>query len=460
MIGVARQFHSRTLRTAFRALQRNVMRSTLTTLGIVIGVAAVITMMEIGGGSSKSLQRTIATMGADNLMIQPGAASSAGIGFGAGSAMTLTNDDCEAIVRECPAVRAAAPVVRARAQVVYGNRNWVPMFIYGTTPAFLDVRSWADLAEGDPFTDQDVRNASKVCLLGQTLVRELFQDTSPIGQEVRIQNVSFRVIGVLSTKGANMMGMDQDDVVVAPWTTIRTRVVGSSVSNVNQSSHSGTSSVNTLSERYPGKVVLYPERSELQQANSPMPVRFANVDHIQVAAQSPTQTMAAEQQITQLLRERHRLRDDDVSDFNIRNMAEMVRMMSSTTALMTRLLLFVALISLLVGGVGIMNIMLVSVTERTREIGLRMAVGAKTHDILKQFLVEAIVLCLGGGAIGIALGRGASMLINTFAKWPVELSIPAIVAAVAVSVTVGVVFGYYPAWKASRLDPIEALRYE
>lgn len=460
MIQVAKNFHARTLRTAFCALRRNVMRSTLTTLGIVIGVAAVITMMEIGGGSAKSLQKTIATMGADNLMIQPGAASSAGVGFGAGSAMTLTNDDCEAIVRECPAVRAACPVVRARAQVVYGNRNWVPMFIYGSTTAFLDVRNWNDLTEGDPFTEQDVRNASKVCLVGQTIVRELFQDTSPIGQELRIQNVAFRVIGVLSIKGANMMGMDQDDLVVAPWTTIRTRVVGASVSNVNQSSNSSASEVNTLSERYPGQASLYPERSAIQQANTPLPVRFTNVDQILVAAQSSTQTDAAQQQITQLLHERHRIREGEPDDFNIRNMAELVRTMSSTTKLMTRLLLFVALISLLVGGVGIMNIMLVSVTERTREIGLRMAVGAKTYDILKQFLVEAIVLCMGGGAIGIAIGRGASMLIKTFAQWPVELSIPAIVAAVAVSVTVGVVFGYYPAWKASRLDPIEALRYE
>ena len=226
----------RTMRTAMRALRRNPMRAMLTTLGIIIGVAAVIAMMEIGEGSSKAIQRSISSMGANNLLIMPGTAASGGVSFGAGSVMTLTPQDCDAILHECPAVRSAAPMVRARTQVIYGNRNWVPLFIFGTTPAYLAVRDWTTLAEGEMFTERDIRNSSKVCVLGQTLVRELLGGESPIGKEVRVQNVSFRVVGVLSSKGANMMGMDQDDILLAPWTTIKYRVVGSSVANVNQSS--------------------------------------------------------------------------------------------------------------------------------------------------------------------------------------------------------------------------------
>jgi ABC-type antimicrobial peptide transport system permease subunit len=462
---LARQFHSRTLRTALRALRRNKMRSALTTLGIIIGVAAVIAMMEIGNGSSKAIEKTIASMGADNLLIMPGTAASGGVTFGAGSVMTLTPEDGEAILRECPAVRAVAPVVRTRTQVVYGNRNWVPFSIYGTTPAYLDVRNWSNLAEGEPFTDQDVRSANKVCLIGQTLVRELFQGASPIGQEVRVKNVAFKVVGVLSPKGANMIGMDQDDILLAPWTTIKRRVSASTLTNVNQSAENSTPSatadtVNTLSQIYPGQSALYPAISAVQAADTPLPVRFENVDQLQAAATSPEETELAARQVTQLLHERHRIKPGEPDDFNVRNMTEMTRTMASTTNLMTNLLLGVALISLVVGGVGIMNIMLVSVTERTREIGLRMAVGARARDILRQFLVEAIVLCLLGGALGIAIGRACSLLVRTMLHWPTELSLGAIFAAVIVSVSVGVIFGYYPAWKASRLDPIEALRYE
>ncbi|MGB9626793.1 MAG: ABC transporter permease, partial [Phycisphaerae bacterium] len=433
-------FHSRTFRTALHALRRNVMRSALTTLGIVIGIAAVIAMMEIGTGSSRAIQKSIASMGADNVIVMPGAAASGGVTFGGGSAMTLTPDDAEAILRDCPAVRAVAPIVRARTQVVYGNRNWVPLFVFGTTPSFLDVRDWQNLAEGEPFTDQDVRSANKVCLLGQTLVRELFQGASPVGQEVRVKNVSFRVIGVLSPKGANMMGMDQDDVIVAPWTTIKRRVAGSTLQNVNQSASTNTQEVNTLSQLYPGSSPLYPVPSAIQAADTPLPVRFVNVDQILVAARTPAEVPIAIRQVTQLLHERHRIRPGEPDDFNIRDMTEMTRAMSSTTSLMTNLLLCVALISLVVGGVGIMNIMLVSVTERTREIGLRMAVGARGRDILRQFLVEAVVLCLLGGAIGILLGRGGSLLVRTVMRWPTELSPGAIVASVVVSVSVGVIF--------------------
>jgi ABC-type antimicrobial peptide transport system permease subunit len=455
----------RTLRTALRALRRNVMRAGLTTLGIVIGVAAVIAMMEIGNGSAVAIQRTIASMGANNLLIMPGTAASGGISFGAGSVMTMTPQDATAIARECPTVAAVAPVVRARTQVVYGNRNWVPMFIQGTTPDFLQVREWTDLAAGETFGDRDVRNASKVCVVGQTIVRELFGRQSPLGKELRIQNVAFKVIGVLQRKGANMMGMDQDDVVLAPWTTIKYRVTGSSLTNVNQSSSntvstSSSSSVNTLSELYPGQQSLYPLPSASQEADTPQPVRFTNVDQIIAAARSSEQIPLAIQQITTLLRDRHRIQPGEPDDFTVRDMTEMTTAMTSATKLMTKLLLVVAMISLVVGGVGIMNIMLVSVTERTREIGLRMAVGAEPGDILRQFLTEAVVLCLIGGVAGIAVGRACSYFVTMLLSWPTAVSVGAIVASVFVSASVGIVFGYYPAWKASRLDPIEALRYE
>ena len=454
------------VRTALHGLRRNVMRAALTTLGIVIGVAAVIAMMEIGSGSSNAIQATIASMGANNLLILPGTASSGGVSFGAGSVMTLTPQDAEAILNECPAVRGSVPVVRARTQVIYGNRNWVPSFIYGTTPAWLDVREWG-LAEGDMFTNRDVRNASKVCVLGQRLVRELFQGESPLGKEVRVQNVSFRGIGVLTSKGANMMGMDQDDVLLAPWTTIKFRVTGSSATTANQSASGGASgsststTVNSLNQIYPNaQNQLYPIPSATQAADTPQPVRFINVDQILTAGRSTPEIPAAIKQISQILRERHRIGHGEPDDFNIRDMTEMTKALSSTSDMMTKLLLAVALISLLVGGVGIMNIMLVSVTERTREIGLRMAVGAWSRDILQQFLAESVILCFCGGAAGILAGRGISILVRMLLRWPTELSLGAIVAAFAVSVTVGIVFGFYPAWKASRLDPIIALRYE
>ena len=453
----------RTIRLALTALKRNKLRAVLTTLGIVIGIAAVIAMMEIGNGSSTAIKKTIESMGANNLMIMPGTAASGGVSYGAGSVMTLTADDADAIRRECPAVGNVAPVVRAQTQVVYGNRNWVPMNIYGTIPAFLKVRDWTTLEQGEPFTDQDVRNSAKVCMIGQTLVRELFAGDAPVGKEIRVQNVSFKVIGTLSRKGANMMGMDQDDILVAPWTTIKYRVTGSSAATANQSaSSSGTSSsVNTLNQTYPGTSGgLYPAVSATQAADSPLPVRFANVNQIVAAAESQAEIPAAIAQMSDVLRERHRIKRGQPDDFGIRDMTEMTKALSSTSDLMKKLLLCVAMISLVVGGVGIMNIMLVTVTERTREIGLRMAVGARPSDILRQFLIEAVALCLAGGAMGIALGRGSSMLVTYLLKWPTEPSWPAIVAAVAVSATVGIVFGFYPAWKASRLDPINALRFE
>jgi ABC-type antimicrobial peptide transport system permease subunit len=384
----------RAVRRAITALRRSPMRAMLTALGIIIGVGAVIAMMEIGAGSSSAIRKSISTMGANVLDLSPGAASSGGVTFGSGSTTTLTPADCEAIRRECPAVRDVAPLVHIRTQVIYGK--------------------------------------------------------------------SFRVVGTLGGKGANMMGMDQDDIILAPWTTLKYRVTGSALANPNQSAAAASSnSVNTLNKLYPGQAPeLYPKPSEIQAANTPLQVRFANVDHILVAAQSTDDIPAAIYQITLLLRERHRIHPGEEDDFRIRDMTEMTKALSSTTTLMTNLLLCVAMISLVVGGVGIMNIMLVSVTERTREIGLRMAVGARARDILWQFLVEAVVLCLVGGSVGILLGHGGSRLVELLLRWPVETSPAAIAAAVIVSASVGIIFGFYPALKASRLDPIDALRYE
>ena len=459
----------RIMKMAVLALRRNILRSALTTLGIIIGVAAVIAMMEIGQGSSRAVQKTIANMGADNLLVQSGTASSGGVSFGAGSVLTLTPTDAEAIERECPAVACVAPVVRVRTQVIFGNRNWVPVWIYGTTPGFLDVREW-QMAEGSMFSDRELRNGSNVCVLGQTLVRALFDNRSPLGEEIRIRNATFRVVGVLARKGANMMGIDQDDVVLAPWTTIKYRVAGVSASTANQSAAAAptgptisTALPNTLGQLYPTEnyqAELYPQPSPTQQADEPQPVRFSNVDQILVRARSTKQIPDAIEEIKYLLRQQHRLADYEADDFNIRDMAEASNALASTAKLMSGLLLCVAAISLVVGGVGIMNIMLVSVTERTREIGLRMAVGARAKDILRQFLGEAIVLCLLGGILGIVVGRTGSFAVRVLLGWPTELSLPAIVAAVVVAVGTGIVFGYYPAWKAAHLDPIEALRYE
>lgn len=458
-----RRLLPRTLRTALDALRRNVVRSALTTLGIVIGVAAVIAMMEIGQGSKTALEQTIASMGANTLLVLPGAASSGGVTFGAGSEATLTPQDAEEIAAHVEGVSFVAPIVRARTQVVRGKLNWVPAFIYGTTPEFLEVRDWTELGEGEMFTDKDVRNGSKVCVVGQTIVRELFSGDSPLGQELRIQNVPFRVIGVLGRKGANMMGLDQDDVILAPWTTVKNRVAGVTLATINQSQGQQvdtTQKINSISGLYPGATPLYPIPSPSQQANTPQPVRMANVDQILLKAASDKAVPQVMEQVHELLRERHRIRPGAPDDFNVRDMAEMMNALSSATTLMSGLLLAVALISLVVGGVGIMNIMLVSVIERTREVGLRMAVGAKQGHILQQFLTESIVLCLLGGAVGILLGGGTSFLVRTLLRWPTETSVPAVLAAVAVSAAVGIVFGYYPAWKASRLDPIEALRHE
>ncbi len=455
----------KTIATAVKAIRRNSLRSSLTMLGVIIGVSAVIAMMEIGQGSTRAVQETIARMGANNLMIQPGTAASGGINLGGGTRKTLTLEDADAIAQECSdLIESVAPTVRARTQVVYSNKNWVPYYLFGTTPEYLDVRDWTNLAEGRCFTSQEVRNGHQVCLLGQTIVRELFGAESPIDREVRVNQQPFTVIGVLEWKGANMMGFDQDDVLLAPWTAIKMRVSGQSVENVNQSANTGgTSGQPTLTtdRRFPAQLAsLYPLKSPTAALNSPQMDRRTTVDVIWARVTNAGDIRAAKKQITELLRRRHRLRADQPDDFSVRDLTEQNTVLGTTTKLMGTLLLIVALISLVVGGVGIMNIMLVSVTERTREIGLRMAIGARPVDVLRQFLTEAVLLCVAGGVLGILLGRGMSIAVREILAWPTEPSLLAIVASVGISVIVGVIFGFYPAWKASRLDPIQALRYE
>ena len=454
---------TRTLKTAVKAVRRNLFRSALTCLGIIIGVGAVITMMEIGHGANDAIQASMAKMGAATVDVFPGPKITGGVNMGAGSAMTITPADCVAIAHDCPAVRYAAPQVWTRqVQMVYGSRNYVPQNVRGTTADWLAIHNWVPLADGQPFTDADVRNAARVLIVGQTVVRELFAGEDPVGREVRVGSVLFRVVGMLTPKGANVTGDDQDDVIVAPWTTVRYRLSNQSASSSGQTTAAAAAAtVNTLSTPYPVQTqTLYPAPSTVQQADTPMAVKFATVDNIVCAANGPDKVEAAVDQITALLHQRHHVTDVGGNDFRVHNAHEWLDKLQETGARQAALLLSVAVLSLLVGGVGIMNIMLVSVTERTREIGLRMAVGARGVDILTQFLIEATILCLAGGAVGIALGRLASIIVRNTLGYPTEISVPAIVVSVIVSASVGVIFGFYPAWKAARLDPIDALRYE
>lgn len=448
-----------TLRTALGNLQRQKMRSALTVLGVIIGVAAVIAMREIGQGSKNAIDKTIASMGALKIPIFPAAVNTGGVNQGAGTYQTLKPGDVDEIARQCPAVTVIAPLVWAQAQVVYGTRNWVPQRMTGTTPDYLATRDWQNLAEGECFTDSDVRLRTAVCLIGATVKQELFADESPIGKTIRIRNVPFQVVGLLGRRGSDMMGHDQDDCIIAPWTTVKFRVNGSGAGSTKAAA-SGSTGGGSTHNPYTAATRLYPQASHSQLVNRPQPTGQMNIDMIQAKAATPEQVPVAIAQIAALLRERHHLAEGADDDFKILDMTEIARASSRTSELMGTLLLVVAAISLAVGGVGIMNIMLVSVTERTREIGLRMAVGARRHHILQQFLLEAFLLCLAGGAVGILVGRGTSILVREIQHWTTEISLPAIAISVLVAAGVGIVFGFYPAWKASRLDPIEALRHE
>jgi ABC-type antimicrobial peptide transport system permease subunit len=458
------RFLFRTPEMAISALRRHIMRSALTTLGIVIGVGAVIAMVEIGEGAAREVEAAIASMGSNTILVLPGNLAAAGVAGGAGSAMNLSPADAVAMAEHCNALSNVAPLVAARTQVVANGRNWVPDRINGTTPSYLTIREWDKLVAGSMYSDEDVASLREVCVVGQTVAYELFGDESPIGRQLRMNNRPLKILGVLSRKGANMYGQDQDDIVILPWTTLKFKIVGQSAQKANQSAAvkaDPSQVVNSLADAFPSvKPVLYPVASATQLADTPQPVHFTNLDLILVKAGAEDLIAPAMRQIQELLRERHHRRAGQPEDFSLRDMTEISRTRASTSRLMSLLLLVVAMISLVVGGVGIMNIMLVSVSERTREIGVRMAVGARSRDIMQQFLVESLLLCALGGATGILLGRLSSILVRAILLWPTRISWPAMFAAVGVSILIGVVFGFYPAWKASHLDPIEALRYE
>ena len=445
----------RILKSALKSILHNPMRTFLTTLGIVIGIAAVIALMEVGAGAQDSLKKSISAMGVNSITVRPGAGMMGGVSSGAGSKANLTAQDVSEILKGCPSVKLATPVISVRGQIVYGGKNWSPFGVNGVNEDYLEIGNW-QVADGDMFSRLQVLRGAKVCLIGSTVKRELFGNEDPIGKDIRIQNVLFKVIGVLKSKGANMIGMDQDDTVIAPWTAVKARLAGAGQTSLSSVSSSSSTTVTSTSSTYPDSTSMYPPASN---SNLP-PVRFQNIDSISAWAKTPELVDSAVAEITKVLRSSHKIADGAENDFQIRTMSEFSDFLTGSTKNMTNLLLCVAFISLIVGGVGIMNIMLVSVTERTREIGLRMAVGAKKRDILRQFLVESVAICFMGGLIGIALGHGASMLLASAMNWPSTLSYSAILLSVGVSVLVGLVFGYYPAWKAARLDPIEALRYE
>lgn len=400
------------IRIAMRALARNKLRSSLTMLGIIIGVGAVIAMVSVGQGAQKQAEDQIAAMGSNMLFVSAGTVNRGGTRMGYGATKTLVYEDMQAILRECTAVKAAAPGTQSSAQVIFGNDNWATQ-INGTEPQYFDIRTWP-FAEGSSFSRDDVAMAANVAVIGETVRKNLFGATDPIGQTIRISNLPFRVVGVLLPKGTSAaMGQDQDDIIVVPITTLQKKITGQDW------------------------------------------LRW-----IMVSATSREASYTAQQQITALLRDRHRIRSGQDEDFFVRNLADVADLADQQAKLFTILLASIASISLLVGGIGIMNIMLVSVTERTREIGIRMAIGATEGDVQQQFLIEAVVLSLLGGAIGIFLGMTTSYLITQTLGWPVLVSPTAIVTAVLFSMAVGIFFGFYPARKAAGLDPIEALRYE
>lgn len=408
-----------TVRVAVRALRKNKLRAGLTVLGVVIGIAAVTTMVSVGQSASRLVQGQFETLGTNVIVVFPEMGRRGGVRKE--RSVSLTADDSDAIASECSSVVAASPLIGVGGQLVYGNSNWLPNEMIGVGIDYLLVRNWP-VEQGGFFSDRDVASADQVCVIGRTIVNKLFQTTDPIGQMIRIGNIPFRVVGVLERKGANIVGEDQDNVLLMPYTTARKRLQGSN---------------------------------------------FEDVNLIMVSAGSADRMTDAVGEIEQLLMDRHRIAPGEPADFGVKSTVEIANVLGVVTGIMTLLLASIAGISLLVGGVGIMNIMLVSVTERTREIGIRMAVGARGSDILRQFLVESVILSCAGGVLGLLLGIGASvgvtMAINQWTqgtKWPIVISLPAAITAIVFAAMVGIFFGYYPARRASRLDPIEALRYE
>jgi putative ABC transport system permease protein len=404
---------------SLRTLAKNKLRSGLTVLGIVIGIAAVTTMVSLGQSGSALVQAQFQNLGSNVIIVIPASSQTGGVR--SGTVTTLTEGDSDAIVAECPSVLAASPFIGASGQVVGGNVNWQPDQMLGVGPDYPIVRS-SPLVSGEFFTQRDIAAAAKVCVLGYTVARQLFPDADPVGQQVRVKNIPFTVIGLLARKGADLGGRDQDNVLLMPFTTVRKRLQNSG---------------------------------------------FNNIDLIFLSARSEAQSFSAEKEIRSLLMERHRIPPGEKPDFEVRNTAEVAAVLTAIMGGLAAMLTGIAAISLVVGGVGIMNIMLVSVTERTREIGIRMALGARPRDILRQFLVESVVLSSIGGAIGMAMGvaasAGAIALLNVLlptAKWSFQVSIPAMFIALGFAAAVGIFFGYYPARRASRLDPIEALRYD
>ena len=400
-----------TLRIALRALRRNKLRSVLTALGIIIGVGAVIAMVGVGNGAKAQVEAQIASLGQNLIIVWAGNVSTAGVRGGWGTAGTLSLDDFRSMAREIPGVVAVSPETRMGAQIGAGSQNWQTTII-GESPEYFSIREWP-LADGAIFTDQDVRSANKVAIIGKTVATQLFGDDDPVGQIIRVRQVPFVVVGVLTPKGLSVMGTDQDDVIIAPYTSVMKRLL-----------------------------------------------RQTTLRAINVQAESQDMLLPVQRQIEAILREHHHIVAGKDDDFTVRNQQEIAEMATATSKVMRLLLFAIACVSLVVGGIGIMNIMLVSVTERTREIGIRMAVGARARDILLQFLIEAITLSSLGGILGIAIGLGAAKALSILAGWPTLISVPAVVVAFLFSAAVGIFFGFYPARKASQLDPIEALRYE
>lgn len=400
------------LKIALRALANNKLRGFLTMLGIIIGVASVITMLAIDQGSKRSIQAQISEMGSNMIMIQPGADMRGGVRQDASAMETLKLQDYEDIVNETRYVSATSPSVNSSGQVIYGANN-APTTVYGISPDYMEIRRY-EVEDGDMFSDQDVQTAAKVCVIGKTVVDNLFPGgENPVGKVIRFQKLPFRVVGVLKSKGYNSMGMDQDDLILAPYTTIQKKILA-----------------------------------------------ITHLQGITCSALKEEYTDQAIDEISEILRRNHRLRETDDDDFTIRSMQELSTMLTSTTDIMTTLLAAVAGISLLVGGIGIMNIMYVSVTERTREIGLRMSIGAKGMDILAQFLIESILISVTGGLIGVLFGVGAALIVNVVAHFPIYIQPWSVLLSFVVCTVTGVFFGWYPAKKAAQLDPIEAIRYE